>query len=43
MDNLNKPFASIQLSEEIKQIISNDEYISISYGDNCRLLSFKIN
>ena len=43
MNNLNKPFASIQLTEYIKQIISSEQYISIKYGDNGRLLSFKIN
>ena len=47
MNNLNdKPFASIQFSETIGQIISSEEYISIQYDNdmiNSRLLSFKIN
>ena len=48
MNNLNdKPFASIQFSENIWGIISGEQYISIDYGNGTRnygrLLSFKIN
>ena len=43
MSDLNEPFSYLKWSERIWDMISNGQYISIKYGDEIRLLTFKIN